>query len=134
MGAVFIKGDVPYPMHSVLDAPVSSPKCEEPAGVGFLRRQAGHGVSHFSPSDVLLADDALYLAYLGQVRPVAVAHQQVGGPQPPLFHPTTVLAYLDCLGWRRRRPIPSRRPIPYGRDVLQPGGLIALHRKEVVPP
>ena len=121
-------------MHSVLDAPVSSPECEEPAGVGFLRRQAGHGVSHCSPSDVLLADDALHLAYLGPVRPVAVAHQQVGGPQPPLFHPTTVLAYLDCLGWRRRRPIPSRRPIPYGRDVLQQGGLVVLYREEVVPP
>ncbi len=115
-------------MHSVLDAPVSPPKGEEPVGTGCLGRQAGNGVSHFSPSGVLLADDALYLAYLGPVRPVAVAHHQVGHPQPPLFHPTTVLVGLEPLGRRRRFTIPD------GRDVLLPGGLIALHRKEVVPP
>ena len=64
---------------------------------------------------------------LSQMRPVAVAHQQLGHPKPPLFDATTVLVDLRRLGR-------FRFPLPDGGDVLQQGGLVALHGKEVAPP
>ena len=70
----------------------------------------------------------LQSADLGQVRPVAVVHQQVGGPQASLFHTTAVLVDPDRLGLRWRLHIPD------GCDVLLQSGLVALYRKEVVPP
>ena len=36
---------------------------------------------------------------LGQMRPVAVAHQQVGDPQPSLFDATSMLGDLRLLGF-----------------------------------
>ncbi len=133
LGPVFIEGNVPYPVHSVLDAPVSPPQGEEPLGTGVGGRQAGNGIGYFSSGFRLrriAADDAFQSAHLGQMGPVAVAHQQVGSPSAlgrPLFDATTVPVNLHRLGR-------FRFLIPDGRDVLQQGGLVGLYREEVVPP
>ena len=63
---------------------------------------------------------------LGHMRPVAVAHQQVGDPQPSLFDATSMLANLRLLGF-------IQFPIPNRVDVPQQGGLVALYGKETVP-
>ena len=46
LGPVFIEGNVPDPVDSVLDAPMSPPQGEEPLRTGPGRRQAGNSVSH----------------------------------------------------------------------------------------
>ena len=80
-------------------------------GIAFGGRQAGHGVSQFASGGVLAPDGAFQSADLGQVGPVAVAHQQVGDLQPPQFDATTVLVNLRLLGI-------FQFPIPDGGDVL----------------
>ena len=70
------------------------------AGIGG--RPAGNGVGHVATGGVLAADGAFQSADLGQMGPVAVAHQQVGGPSAyggPLFDATTVLVNLHRLGF-----------------------------------
>ena len=98
------------------------------AGIGG--RPAGYGVGHVARGGALGADKAFQSAHLGQMRPVAVAHQQVGGPSAyggPLFDPATMLVNLHRLGL-------FQFPIPDGGYVLQQGRLVALYGKEVIPP
>ena len=128
LGAILIKGDVSNPVDPVLDAPVSTPEGKEPFGVGFFGRQAGDSVGQLAAGGAFVVDDALQPADLGQMRPVALTHQQVGGPQAQLFHPSAVLVDLDCLG------VSWRFQFPDGPDVLLQRGLVLLYLEAVVPP
>ena len=65
---VFIEGNVPGPVHSVLYAPGSPPYSEEPLGTGLGGRQSGYGVGQLPAGGVLAADDAFQSSYLGQER------------------------------------------------------------------
>ena len=58
---------------------------------------------------------AFQSAHLGQVGPVAIAREQVGGPQSPLFDATAMLVNLHRLG-RFRFPFPDGRDVPQSRQ------------------
>ena len=71
-------------------------------GTGSTGRGVGQSPARFAPG----TDDAFQSAYLGQVGPVAVAHQQLGNPNPSLFNPITVLVDLP----------PGQLPVPRPND------------------
>ena len=69
LGAVFVKGDVPYPMHPVLDVPMLPENPQQPLCPSSSRSHTGHRITHRCLCPSFHRPLPLYPAYLSQVRP-----------------------------------------------------------------
>lgn len=77
---VLVKGHIPHPVEAVLDAPVPPPKGEKSLGACFCFGEAGNRVGNLVAHLPFVAYRPFQAASLAKEGPVAVAHQQIGGP------------------------------------------------------
>ena len=120
LGAVLVKGHVPYPMHPVLDVPMLPENPQQPLCPSSSRSHTGHRITHRCLCPSFHRPLPLYPAYLSQVRPpfphrpgaarVAVQFRIGQSPQFPPLPPA--MALLRRLIHPHRQRGPSLPPFP----------------------
>ncbi len=93
LGAIFVEGDIPYPVQAILDPPVAPVESEKPAGRSLRRTQARYTEDHLVAHGgaVELRGDSFDPKDLLGVREVQVARELSTRPQSAHLHPTVPL-------------------------------------------
>src|SRR5262249_23089862 len=96
LGAVFIEGDIAYPMRLVLNGPMPAHQLQQTLGCRPLGTQTGDPIDHFcSFLARFWGDDVTpHLKDLCEPRPIAIAHQSLTGRDIALLD--TPMATIHC--------------------------------------
>jgi hypothetical protein len=132
LGPIFIERHIADPLDLVLDLPMLPDQAQQPLGISLIQAKAGDPIAHFVALLFRLfhGDAALYLADLGQPRPVTVSPECRADGQPALLEAATPAVDRLCCS----RGLCQRVSLLEGQlNTVQQLGWVSFDQHHLVP-